>query len=152
MDAYRKRARELERDMGCLLPSDIVEDGKNPDSPLHSYFEWDNDVCGERYRLDQARTLIRSIRVEVTIRDIPLSVVGYVRDPDKETRDGGYRNVLTLRSDEDSARAAIVDEMKRVSNAVKRAKTLAIVLGVSDQLEIIERMAASVSTHIESNP
>lgn len=33
------------------------------DSPLHSYFEWDNETAGEKYRLWQARDMMGSIRV-----------------------------------------------------------------------------------------
>jgi len=140
-----ERLRELEND-GRLQPADVLTDARNADSPLHSHFEWDDGAAAERYRLSQARALIRSVKINVTVRDMPLSVVGYVRDPElQDTRDPGYRNVLQLRTEEDSARAAIIEEMKRVANAARRARTLAAVLGLTDQIEEIERIAQSVN-------
>ncbi len=127
-----ERLLELERVNGRLAPADVVDAARDPESPLHSHFTWDDTEAAEKYRLSQARTLIRTVKLEITVRDVPLSVVGYVRDPDADAKTAGYRSVMSLRSEEDAARAAIVDEMKRVGNAVRRAKGLAAVLGVVD--------------------
>lgn len=137
--------RALESAAGRLAPADVVEAARDPQSPLHSHFEWDDTDAARKYRLDQARTLIRSVKIEVTVREVPLSVVSYVRDPDANTREAGYCSVTQLRSEEDAARAAIVDEMKRVSSAVSRAKALAAVLGVSNEIAQIEAIAKAIS-------
>lgn len=148
MEKVAERLRELERDNGRLAPVDVVEAARDPASPLHSHFTWDDTEAAEKYRLMQARTLIRTVKLEITIRDVPLSVVGYVRDPGADAKTAGYRNVARLRTEEDAARAAIVDEMKRVSNAVRRAKGLAAVLGVTDDIEQIETLARGVSERV----
>jgi hypothetical protein len=49
---------------GELTPKAVVESARNPRSIFHRHFEWDNLIAAEAYRLDQARTLIRSVRVE----------------------------------------------------------------------------------------
>lgn len=46
---------------GELTPSDVVSDARNPNSPLHSFFEWDDGAAAEAHRLHQARGLIRSV-------------------------------------------------------------------------------------------
>lgn len=46
---------------GELTPADVVEDAKNPNSPLHPFFEWSDTKAAREYRLQQARGLIRSI-------------------------------------------------------------------------------------------
>jgi len=46
---------------GELTPKDVVDDARNPNSPLHSFFEWDDGVAAEAHRLGQARGLIRSV-------------------------------------------------------------------------------------------
>jgi hypothetical protein len=48
---------------GNLEPWHVVEDAMDSDSPLHNGFEWDNDMAAEKYRLEQARLIVRSIRV-----------------------------------------------------------------------------------------
>jgi hypothetical protein len=48
---------------GELHPADVVESARDGASPLHRYFQWDDAKAAREHRLDQARTLIRSIRV-----------------------------------------------------------------------------------------
>jgi hypothetical protein len=50
---------------GELTPKQVVNSAKNPKSPLHDWFEWDNDKASELYRLTQARTLINQIDIEI---------------------------------------------------------------------------------------
>lgn len=44
---------------GKLTPRVVVEAARDPEHPLHNRFEWDNTVAAEKYRLGQARDLIR---------------------------------------------------------------------------------------------
>lgn len=46
---------------GELTPEDVLNDARNPNSPLHSYFEWDDSAAAEQHRLNQARGLIRAV-------------------------------------------------------------------------------------------
>ena len=39
-------------------PEEILEKAKDPDSELHKCFEWDDTVAAEKYRLQQARTIM----------------------------------------------------------------------------------------------
>jgi hypothetical protein len=55
-------ARIYKRDKE-LRASCVVDAARSPSSPLHSKFEWDDAVAGEKPRLYQARTLIRSVRI-----------------------------------------------------------------------------------------
>lgn len=48
---------------GQLTPKLVVEESRPVDAPLHPVFEWDNLVAGELYREQQARHLMRSIKV-----------------------------------------------------------------------------------------
>tara|TARA_R100001129_G_C5235625_1_gene223914 strand:- start:67 stop:537 length:471 start_codon:yes stop_codon:yes gene_type:complete len=36
---------------------EIVDAGRPTSSPIHSYFEWDNEIAGEEYRVIQGRKL-----------------------------------------------------------------------------------------------
>lgn len=46
-----------------LTPEIVVDVARDEASPLHARFEWDDQIAGEKYRLDQARRLIRSVKV-----------------------------------------------------------------------------------------
>ena len=44
---------------------DMVEAAKDPKSPYHSMFEWNNRIAGHLHRLDQARFYLRSVKVDI---------------------------------------------------------------------------------------
>ena len=46
---------------GELTPEDVLADAKHNNSPLHSFFEWDEGAAAQQYRLQQARGLIRAV-------------------------------------------------------------------------------------------
>lgn len=46
---------------GELTPEDVLADAKHDNSPLHSFFEWDDTAAAHQHRLAQARGLIRSV-------------------------------------------------------------------------------------------
>lgn len=51
---------------GELTPGAVVQVARDPKHPLHNRFEWDDSVAAEKYRLDQARQLIRVVKVTET--------------------------------------------------------------------------------------
>jgi anion-transporting ArsA/GET3 family ATPase len=42
----------------AATPQQILDYARNPDSELHKCFEWDDTVAAEKYRLQQARTVV----------------------------------------------------------------------------------------------
>ena len=48
---------------GDLTPPMVLEDARNPRSPLHSAFDWSDGEAAEKWRLHQARHLIIVVRV-----------------------------------------------------------------------------------------
>ena len=42
-----------------VTPENVLEKAKGEETELHKCFEWDNSVAGEKYRLIQARDIIR---------------------------------------------------------------------------------------------
>lgn len=52
---------------GELTPEDVLADARHNNSPLHSFFEWDDSAAAEQHRLQQARGLIRAV-VAVYVR------------------------------------------------------------------------------------
>ena len=48
---------------GTLEPEAVVEAARPKRHVLHQFFEWRDDVAAEAYRLDQARRIVRCIRI-----------------------------------------------------------------------------------------
>ena len=60
--------KELERireKRGVLTPEVVVEESRDEKSVLHKCFQWDDAKAAALYRVEQARTLIANIRVEI---------------------------------------------------------------------------------------
>lgn len=49
---------------GRLTPDAVVEAARNARSALHRHFEWDDAKAASAYRLEQAREIIRVIRLD----------------------------------------------------------------------------------------
>jgi hypothetical protein len=49
---------------GAVTPKALVEVARDAKSPIHQYFEWNDEVAAEKYRLYQARTLIKCIYIK----------------------------------------------------------------------------------------
>lgn len=65
----QKAGEELDRiytKHGKLEPSDIVEESRNENAPLHPCFEWDDQKAANKYRESQAMLIVRSI---VTVQE-----------------------------------------------------------------------------------
>lgn len=89
---------ELERirvsNKGLLTTHAVVKNARNKKSILHSQFEWDDSIAGHKYRLDQARHLIR-VHVEL-YEDVSSPVRAYVNlttDRYDRSKGGGYRSI-----------------------------------------------------------
>lgn len=58
-----KVLHKLEVRYGHIHPQIIVDEARNPKNPLHGQFMWNDREAAEKYRLDQARDMLRSIRI-----------------------------------------------------------------------------------------
>ena len=122
-------ANELQRinDVyGRLTAELVVGESKKANSPLHGYFEWDNDKAAEKWRFQQARVLINNIEVITISSGEPKSYPAY----EIVTREEGYRHVQTL----------TIDEIKIVrGNTLRELSAISKKLSLYDQLERAKR-------------
>lgn len=49
-----------------ITPTDVVTAARDENSPLHRFFDWDDQSAAEKYRLTQARHIISAISVTIT--------------------------------------------------------------------------------------
>ena len=57
----------------------VVDDARDPESPLHKHFEWDDEIAASAYRIDKARAIIRSVKVVVKNERIVVFAPAYIR-------------------------------------------------------------------------
>lgn len=115
-DLYRVELEAIaKRRKGTLLPEDVVETARDPESVLHERFEWNDQIAGHKYRLEQARALIR---IYVTNVDAPEGPV-QVRELVNIRGQRGYLPIDKVMSNED-LRAAYLKAVREDFRAFER--------------------------------
>lgn len=96
---------------GMLHAADVVESARNPQSILHSRFQWDDSVAAEHYRLFQARQLIRVVVTYIGDDQAGKLTRAYVSLTPDRTRaaGGGYHRVNAVLED-DSRRDRMLED------------------------------------------
>jgi hypothetical protein len=97
--SYQDELTDLAKKYGGMLkPEYVVAFAKNPKTDLHNYFEWDDGEAAEKYRLWQARRIIK-----VCVNVVPGSSKKhqvFVSLKDDREDGGGYRMLVDVMSDE----------------------------------------------------
>lgn len=137
----KSEVRDLIRTMaetngGRITPAEVVEAAKPEDSVLHPYFTWDDTEAARKCREDEARVLIRSVRVVITTQPFITKAPAFVHDP-RAFPFAGYISVGKLRSDEEASREAVGREFAQAAAALKRAREVGAALGLSDEIDAL---------------
>ena len=109
---------------GKLLPKDVVKEAQKKKSPLHSAFEWDDEIAGEKYRVSQARTIIRSVLV--MCEDAETAAPAFVHIPKIK---GGqyYQNTKIAVQNVDEFVLAVGELSKKITSAQTALDDLQVV-------------------------
>lgn len=154
-----KRINELaSKNDGRVTPDMVVADAKRVTSPLHSLFDWDDSEAAHKWRIEQARTIIRSVKVTVTVDRKQVSTVAYVRDPRADSKIQGYRAVEAIRESKTDSREALAYELARAEAVVARVVLLSQAFGleaeankVRDNLTKLKRKFHGVSSPVTAS-
>jgi len=129
-----QRVREIADKKGGIEPMDVVEDAKDPASPLHDMFDWDVESAALKQWIDTARNIIRQIRFEVVTKNVSQpSVIAYVEDPDKPKGTQGYVSTIVVQNDKDKAERVLRQECERAEAAMRRVYKVADSLKIKPQ-------------------
>jgi len=136
---------------GRLTPEAVLEAAKNDGHPAHHCFTWDDSEAAHLQRLHEARRLIRSVKVEITTEHITIRAPIFVRDPQLDATVQGYATLGRLKSDSDMARDAVVAEFKRANSHLNRAQSVAIALGMTDEIDQLRRGVDELITRAQQD-
>ena len=140
--------KHLESRAGRLSPPDVIKEAESPDSLLHEFFEWDDTIAGDKYRMEQARKLIRRVKFEVIIDEVTVRSVRYISEPvvDEESM---YIAQPKIRSRE-HASSVIAAELARILGNVERTLNIARIQatflpdGIAENLESVRQFVADM--------
>jgi hypothetical protein len=126
--------RSLSDANGHIEPARLVEVARDPKNLLHDEIEWDVSKAAYKYQLEQARGLIRFVKLEVEIMHETVIAPFYVLDPLRPPRSKRYLEIEAAARDEDLALAVMEEECSRIAQAIRRATAAAKVLNLMEWL------------------
>lgn len=136
---------------GFLRPIDVLNYARDEKSALHEYFEWDDNEAAEKYRLAQARALIR---VAVVVEErTSAKVRAYVSLSNDRTAEGGYRAIAEVINDEVLRETLLADAMKELAVFQRKYQQLKAVTELGGLFAVIEDVVRSnLSAQHEERP
>jgi hypothetical protein len=130
-----RRLEQLHKKHDGLTAKSVLEDARRARSPLHKYFEWDDTVAAEKWRLNQASDLVRSVRVIIEeTGEEPREMRAFV-SVYGEQKKKVYLPAIEAMEDEDY-RKQILDRLKKELTDVK--KRYCTILDVAELFDAID--------------
>jgi hypothetical protein len=136
---------QIEQEKGSCHPGDLVDVARPEDSPIHELFIWDDELAAEQHRVNQARGIIRSLRVVVIEAEERREQVAFVSVSRAEAPHAGYASVTRAMSVETTRNVVIQQALRQLHGIRARYRhldELAEVWAALDRLEDDNNKAA----------
>jgi len=111
----------------------VLDLARNPETELHRCFDWDDTVAAEKWRMEQARLVCRSLVVVVQKYETePVKLRIFEHDHEEKV----YRETrLTFRNEDQYSR--LLNQAKTEMNQfTKKYRTIVELSGVIEQMEL----------------
>jgi hypothetical protein len=134
---------DIEDRHGVINPHTVVDESRPEDAPLHPIFEWRDEVAADKWRVEQARRVVRSVEI-IAKESSGLTQIAYVNIQSQ----GGYVSAATVRSQPDlyeEARQAYRSRLDAAQMQLAKMEDLAPVAEkqrIRKDRRILERLAA----------
>ena len=133
-----------------LTASAILKEGKDPRSPLHGKFNWNDKTAAHAYRMDQARSLITEFKIEIVVQKRVIVVPIFQEAANKESpQEEGYQATLDIRKNKSDSRAKVVRHLKTALSSLNNALVLCDILGLEEDVERIIRAVERVQNKLQ---
>jgi len=111
-------------DAGDLTPESVLAAAQSSNSSLHGWFDWSDDEAAVKWRLQQARLLIKTVYVRITYAaNTVVMVPAFVSEADDEDDETNtsrhYSKVVEVMSDDDRRRALVIATIKRAISILR---------------------------------
>jgi len=147
----------IERHGGRIGPRVLLDEARDPRSPFHDFFEWDDGDAAEHYRLIQASQLIRRwkgtiIRIDAETRTLKIDDVRRVQSPSSGRGKGldSYETVEQIMANPDKRENMLQTVLAELAAYRRRYAELSelaeIWAGIDEALELYGRRRSDGST------
>src|SRR5690606_20827102 len=129
LEAIREKA-------GAITPHNVVDESRPSNAPLHPYFEWDDTVAAEQWRLEQARGLIQSVVVVFSEGPaVGRETRAFVSLSRENSPTPAYYPIAVALSDEDMRRRVVANALAELKEWRKRHSELNELAGIFAAIE-----------------
>lgn len=141
-EGAKQALADISEKHGHISPDIVVKEAARKDNPLHGYFVWDDTIAAKKFRLDQARFLIRTVKLDIVRRDEKKREISFetsrafVSPP--SIRGGQSYLKLSDAMGDETLRSEILERAKKELKAIKdRYRQLDELARVWDAVELI---------------
>jgi len=106
-----------------VTPEMVLERARDGHSILHSFFEWDDSIAAEKYRVEQAGSLIRAIVILPEAAKASTVIRAVVRVSDGQEK-GRYWETERAMSDKEMSKQVLRDAAKDAQSMAARYRGL----------------------------
>jgi hypothetical protein len=139
-DLLQRELTKLVRLDGSLRPEDILDAAKSAAHPLHSCFVWDDTEAAARYRLLQAKALVRYVRIIIPTPEHRTIIVRmFASLPSDRFSGAGYRTLSSVLSDEEKKRELVISALRELEAFQRRYANLQELAGVMGEITRLTR-------------
>jgi tRNA A37 N6-isopentenylltransferase MiaA len=103
---------DIEDRHGIIDPHTVVDESRPEDAALHPVFEWCDEIAAEKWRVEQARRVVRSVEVVIEPQ-YGSTQIAYVNIQSQ----GGYMSAATVSSRPDLYQEALQSYRSRMEAA-----------------------------------
>jgi hypothetical protein len=141
----------LEQERGGFTPADVLAEARDPGSPLHRFFEWDDTVAAEKHRLQVAATLTRSVVYRVMTIGPEMQkytpVFPTVKQIDQAGVEGRkYRSLPYVLEQPDLKKQMMDQAVQKLEATIRHFRTLEALASEVPELEtVLQRVRAAVA-------
>lgn len=144
LGAYLDKIQE--HNDGIITPQAVVDKARNPRSPIHELFEWDDTEAAKAHRRNQARYLIRSVVVVLEKDDTGLEEDREIRAfVDVKTGEAdGYVTIARAMSDTEMRTQVIKDALRELIHWKKQYDAYVELSDVIAAINKVEEMVGAL--------
>jgi hypothetical protein len=135
----------LNREVGAADPRSFVDVSRPENAPTHDLFEWDDAKAAEEYRVTQARSVIRRIRIvnDETDEAQPEPAFVHVKVVSEDGVTEGYKPTSEVRATPDLHRFVLREAIEQLRGLQRRYRHLEELAPLSPVIDEIEENSLS---------
>jgi hypothetical protein len=136
-DELDRIARENNTPVPHVAAQVLVDESRPEAAPLHPEFTWDDQIAAEAYRVNEARNIIRSIRVVENEENGVSAAPNWVSVKLSDTNESAYVETVTAWSEEAMRKQVLADAIGQLRGLKARYKHLS---ELGEVFEAIDRL------------